>query len=396
MTAPDALLAAALALLGWVYAGYPLLLALLVRIAPVRPVASPAPDVPPSRVSVAIAVHDEAERIEGRIADILAQGWPDLEVLVGADGCTDATPAIVARLAAADPRVRLLALQRGGQTATQNALVEAATGELVILSDAETRFAPGCLAALVAPFADPRIGCVTGRLSWSNREATGTARSEGLYWRYEHVVRELESRTGFLTAVTGALLAFRRALYRPVPAAASVDHLLPLFVREQGRLVWLAPGATARDRGIADPGEQLRNRSRTATRGIRANLAMTGRLAPWRHPRSALAIWSHKILRWATPWLLLAAAIAGLPRLAVGEPLLVAGYAVAGVVTGLALAGWLVAARRGRAGGPPRLSRWLALPLSIAIVNAAFAVGWLNLLRGRRIEAWHRAEWEAR
>ena len=187
-------------------------------------------------------------------------------------------------LAARDPRIRLLALPRRGQTATQAALFEAARGEAVVLTDAETRFAPGCLAALAEALRDPRVGCVTGRLEWRDEAATATSAQEGLYWRYERRVREIESRAGLLTAVTGALFAVRASAYRSVPPTASMDHLLPLYVREAGGLVMYVPAAVATDRPISGLREQFRNRTRTATRGIRANLSMVGPLAPWRRP----------------------------------------------------------------------------------------------------------------
>src|SRR5258705_5502629 len=82
-----------------------------------------------------------------------------------------------------------------------------------------------------------------------------------------------------------------------------MDHLLPLYVREQGGLVVYVPDAIANDRPISGLREQYRNRSRTATRGIAANLSMIWRLNPLRHPGAAFAVWSHKLLRWATPWL---------------------------------------------------------------------------------------------
>jgi hypothetical protein len=98
-------------------------------------------------------------------------------------------------------------------------------------------------------------------------------------------MRELESRAGWLTAVTGAFLAVRRSDYRAVPATASMDHLLPLYVREQGRLVVYVADAVATDRPISGLRQQFRSRSRTATRGIRANLSMARRW-PQRHRRA--------------------------------------------------------------------------------------------------------------
>lgn len=382
---PAALFWVSVATLGWVYVGYPALVAVLARV---RPVAL-RPSEPTPTLSVAIAVHDEAAHIAERIDNVLEQaaaGAPIAEILVGSDGSTDATDDIVTRLAAADPRIRLLSLPRGGQTPTQTALFAAARGDVVVLTDAETRFAPGCLTAMAEALRDPRVGCVTGRLEWRDESATPTSAQEGLYWRYERRVREMESRAGLLTAVTGAVLAVRRSAYRPVPPTASMDHLLPLYVREASGLVVYLPAALATDRPISGLREQFRNRTRTATRGIRSNLSMAGRLAPWRRPGAALAIWSHKLLRWGTPWFV---GVAGLAGWANGGPYLLVPV---GVLVGAAAA---VVAHVviGTGRRPPVM---LAFARSFAVVNIAFATGWANVLSGREIEVWHRAEWQSR
>jgi cellulose synthase/poly-beta-1,6-N-acetylglucosamine synthase-like glycosyltransferase len=374
--------------LGWIYAGYPLVVAVVGRVRPVRL----AVDAPAPALSVAIAVHDEVHHIEERIVNVFAQersGAQLSEVIVGSDGSTDGTDELVRELARTERRLRLLPLPRGGQTSTQSALFEAATADVVVLTDAETRFRAGCLAALAEPFRDPGIGCATGRLEWRDEDATATSANEGLYWQYERLVRDLESRAGLLTAATGALLAIRRSSYRRVPPDASMDHLLPLYVREQGLRNVYVPSAVGIDRPISGAREQFRNRTRTATRGIRANLSMSVRLAPWRTPGAALAVWSHKILRWATPWFLLSAGISGFVLGTAGK----SAYLVAPV--GLAVAAVAAALAHALIGAGRRPPRVLAFARSFLIVCAAFGIGWLNVVRGRRIEVWHRSEWEA-
>ena len=379
---------ASIAILAWIYVGYPALVAIVAAVAPARLHRTD----PASGLTVAIAAHDEGAHIAERIADAFDQersGAVIAEVIVGSDGSSDDTDTIVRRLGETEPRLRLLSLPRGGQTATQNALFQAATAPVVVLTDAETRFAPGCLAGLAEALRDPRVGCATGRIEWRNVHATATSTNEGAYWQYERLVRGLESRAGFLTAVTGALLAVRRSAWRPVPPTASMDHLLPLYVRQAGELVVYVPDAVATDRPISGLREQFRNRSRTATRGILANLSVVGALAPWRRPRAALTIWSHKLLRWATPWFVLVAALAGLALGAAVSPLYL--IVPVGLLVGIALA---ILAHVLIAAGirPPRL---LGFSRSFAVVNVAFALGWINVLRGRRIDVWHRSEWEA-
>jgi cellulose synthase/poly-beta-1,6-N-acetylglucosamine synthase-like glycosyltransferase len=376
----------AVGLIAWVYAGYPLAAWAAARLRPFRPTtAGPGPAV----VTIGIAAHNEARQLEARIANVLDQDVPfELEVIVASDGSTDGSVALVERLASEDSRIRLLDLARGGQTAAQRAIFGAAHGEIVVLTDAETRFAPGCLAALVAPFADPRVGAATGRLAWLDEDRTETSRNEGAYWRYEQWVRRLESHAGWLTAVTGALLAIRVSAYRDVPDHASMDHLLPLAVRDDGLRVVAVAEAVASDRTVGGLREQFRNRSRTATRGIRANLSMVARLTPWRRPSAFLAIWSHKILRWATPILAGIAGVSGLILGLGGQRLFLVPVGAGLVAIALAAVGWTLRAR----GRPPR---WGSLPLAIVVVNVAFLNGWLNLLLGRRIEAWHRDEWAA-
>lgn len=371
-------------ILVWVYAGYPAAAALAGRLRPFRP--RPAGS-PPDLVTVGIAAHDEVDQLEERLADVFAQEVAfEVEVIVASDGSVDGSVELVERLAADDERIRILDLPRGGQTAAQRAVFAAARGEIVVLTDAETRFAPGCLAALVAPFTDPRIGATTGRLAWLDEDRTETSRSEGAYWRYEQWVRRLESTAGWLTAVTGALLAVRASAYREVPDHASMDHLLPLAVRDEGLLVVAVPEAVASDRTVGGLREQFRNRSRTATRGIQANLSMARRLTPWRRPSAFLAIWSHKILRWATPILAIVAGGAALALGLGGERIWLLPVAFGLAVLVLAAVGWLLRAIR----HPTRLA---SLPLAVVVVNLAFLNGWLNFVRGRRIESWHREDW---
>lgn len=371
-----------IALLAWVYAGYPLVALVFSRGRPARRARAQGA---PQLVTVGIAVHNGEGVIAGRIADVLAQSVPfPIELVVASDGSTDETVARVRAVADREPRVRLLDLDRRGQAAAQAAIFEAARGEIVVLTDSETRFAPGCLAELVGPLGAEHVGCVTGVLHWHYDMHTHVARDESLYWRYEQAVRRYESDAGWLSAATGALLAVRRTLFRPVPAHASLDQMLPLLAKENGLLVVVAPDAIGSDRGTVSLDAQYRSRVRIATQGIEVNLRMALRLASLRRPGTLLAILSHKLLRWATPLLVALVAATGLALPFAGESwLYLLPLATTIAAAALAVAGYVTR-------GSSRHLPLTGFPLTFAAVNLAFSAAWLNVLVRRRV-----AEWES-
>src|SRR5215468_10656271 len=149
------------ALLGYVYAGYPLLIRAWAAIRP-RPAPDPGRQRAPSpAVTVLVVAHDEAPRIAARIDNLLALDYrhDEIELVVASDGSTDGTAAIAR---AYEPRgVSVVAFEtRRGKAAVLNDLVPKARGDIVILADARQRFATNAIRALVAPFADPEVGAV--------------------------------------------------------------------------------------------------------------------------------------------------------------------------------------------------------------------------------------------
>jgi cellulose synthase/poly-beta-1,6-N-acetylglucosamine synthase-like glycosyltransferase len=150
----------AIGVIGWVYVGYPIALAVVatLRHKPVqrRPVEP--------TVSLVICAYNEERDIRRKLEETLVCEYPAdrLEVLVASDGSTDATDDIVREFA---PRVRLLRVEgRGGKTVAQNAAVEAATGDILVFSDVTTVYVPGTIRAMVENFADPTVGGVGGDL----------------------------------------------------------------------------------------------------------------------------------------------------------------------------------------------------------------------------------------
>lgn len=298
----------------YVYAGYPLLLALWSRTAAGRVAnarqgsASQFPSI-----SIVIAARNEAQRLPPRLANLLEQEYPSpTEIIVVSDGSTDGTADAVAPF---EDRVRLIDLPRGGKPRALNAGVAAATGEVIVFADARQRFAPNALLALAANFEDPAIGGVTGELVLDcESEAvpgSGVAEGVGLYWRYEKWLRRHESRVWSTLGATGAIYAMRRSLWRPLPPETLLDDVLaPMRAVLAGSRVIFDERARAFDQ-VADAAAESRRKTRTLA-GNYQILALEPRLlVPFRNP-----VWvqyvSHKIGRLIVPWALVATLVSSI------------------------------------------------------------------------------------
>jgi poly-beta-1,6-N-acetyl-D-glucosamine synthase len=296
---------------GYVYVGYPLLLALWSSIAS-RPVrkqrTSPCPSWPP--VSVIVAARNEAGRLPSRVRNLLEQDYPGpLEIIVVSDGSTDGTRSAVAPYRQS---VRLIELPHGGKPTALNAGVQASTGELLVFADARQRFAPDAVRQLVANFSDPSVGGVTGELMLETVVDPSTGESpigEGvnLYWKYEKWLRRHESRVASTLGATGAIYALRRSLWRPLPSEALLDDVLaPMRVVLAGYRMVFDDEAKAFDQPESDSATESRRKTRTLA-GNYQILALEPRLLlPFANP-----VWgqyvSHKLGRLVVPWALIVA-----------------------------------------------------------------------------------------
>ncbi len=278
-------------------------------------VMAPADASQPPAVSVIVAAYAEQEVIARRVANLRALDYPAgrVEVIVACDGSPDAT-AVRAREAGAD---LVLELPRGGKVRAQDAGVARARHDLLAFSDANSSWEPGALRALVAPFADPRVGYVCGSVRFVNDRGDN---QEGLYWRYEMWLRSLESRLRSVTAGNGAIYATRRASYIHVDPIMGHDLSFPFNMVKRGWMAVYAPAARAHERMVPTIEGEFRRKRRMMSHGWPIVLR-GGMLSPRGYdPAYAAMILSHRLLRYGSPFLHLAALGASLALLGEGAP----------------------------------------------------------------------------
>ena len=374
MTALAIVFWAGAGLLVYAQAGYGVLLAGLARVRRARTLPPPSEIAP--AVSLIVAAYREAAGIAGKVADARGQDYPDdrLEVIVACDGSDDGTPA-AAREAGAD---LVLELPRGGKVRAQDAAVARARGDIVAFSDANARWEPGALRALVAPFADARVGYACGRVEFVNEAGTN---QEGLYWRYEMWLRGLESRLASVTGGNGAIYATRREAYIEVDPIMGHDLSFPFNMVKRGWRAVDAPTARARERMVPSIEGEFARKRRMMSHGWPIVLR-GGMLSPRGYgPLYGLMIFSHRLLRYATPFLHLAVLGANVALVALGAgPAYVVTLALQAALLLAALAAGAVPAR------PLLVARYYVL------TTASLAAGLWDWLRHGTAPGWEPAE----
>lgn len=350
------------------YAGYPAVLWLVARVAPRR--VARGEIAPP--LSIVIAVHDGAASLAKKLEATLALEYAgEVEVIVASDGSTDETDAIAASMR--DRGVILVRNDvRGGKEVAQAAAIERARGEILVFTDLHAELEPGALRALVWPFADPGVGCVSSE-DWI--EAGG---GEGAYVRYEMALRRLESRASTLIGLSGSCFAARRALCTPWPADLASDFRTALEAARRGLRAVSEPGARARFAVVDDPGAEWNRKVRTVRRGLAVLAAYRDLLHP-RHGRAAFSLWAHKVARFTSPFALVV--LFGASAAAAPESAL-AGALWAAQIGGYALGVAALAAPALSSRLLPRLAGFFLL------VNASTLVAWGYHLAGRRAVTW--------
>ena len=340
--------------------------------------AGPAGVLPP--LTLIVAAHDEQQVIEAKVENALALDYPRelLQVIVACDGCSDGTAA-QARVAGAD---LVLELPRDGKIRAQDAAVERATGELVAFSDANALWEPSAARALAAAFVDERVGYACGQVRFVQAAAGASAdNQEGFYWRYEMAVRSLESELSSITAGNGAIYATRRDSYIVVDPVMGHDLSLPFNVVKRGRRAVYVPEARASEKMVPTIGGEF-SRKRRMMSHTWPILTRGGMLSPRGYPPGyAVMVFSHRLLRYASPFLHALA-------LALNVALLADGAGALYLVTALLQGALLLAAGLG---GVLRL-RLLLLARYYVMTTASPAFGLWDWLRHGTDAAWEAAE----
>lgn len=335
------------------------------------------------KVTVIVVANNEAGRIRQRIENLLSQDYPQdrLHIVIASDGSTDDT---VARAREVSKSVEVVEFEaQRGKPACLNELILAASSEIVVLADARQVFEPSALRALVAPFADPKVGAVSGELLLDVGTDDSNA-GPGLYWTYEKFLRKRESEIDSTVGATGAIYAIRRALFEPIPNDTVLDDMLiPCRLVRRGFRVVFESRARAHDRA-AEPSAELQRKARTLAGNFQL-FSREGWLFNPRENRLWIQTLSHKVLRLAMPLLLLGTLVSSL--ILTGHTLYTVALIAQLAFYSAAALGALLSPRGKRS----KLFKLLSAIHLFCLLHWATVLGFLKFSRGRATAKWKKS-----
>jgi cellulose synthase/poly-beta-1,6-N-acetylglucosamine synthase-like glycosyltransferase len=329
-------------------------------------------------VSLVITAYNEEERIKQKIENALALAYPKdkFEIIVVSDGSNDKTEELVRSFQ--DKGVQLLASPiRNGKHYCQGQGIAVAKGEIIVLTDATTFLEIDAVEKIVRNFADPKIGCVSGRDRVERIESDTVG--EGRYIEYEMKLRALESKVGSLVGVSGCFFAVRKKLCQTWYDDMSSDFYLPIISYMKGYRAVLEPEAIGYYEVLRNSQGEFQRKLRTVVHGLEVLFKFGQIMNPFKYGIYSWQMISHKLFRWLVPVCLILLFVVNLFLLN-ENPIYYVFFVSQALFYATALFGFLVKKSQDTA--------LFKIPFFFVISNFSILVAWYKFVVGERYVRW--------
>ena len=329
------------------------------------------------RMSLIITAHNESERIRAKLENSLALDYDPgrLEIWVASDASSDGTDAIVESF----PEAKLVRVEeRRGKEHAQKQAILRSTGDVLVFTDVGTLLDREALRLLARSFQDARVGALSSTDRMMDED--GKPSGEGLYVRYEMLLRRLESDVRGLVGMSGSFFAARRPVCLPWAENLPSDFNTVLNCVRKGYIAISNDEVIGYYRDIKRGQSEYQRKVRTLVRGITAFFANLELLDFRRFGFFSFQLLSHKLMRWLAPVFMILLVPATAVGVSMGDP-------AANVMAVLQTAFWGMAGL-GFAFPSARDNALVKVPFFFAQVNVAILAAWTRYLRGERITSW--------
>ena len=325
--------------------------------------------------AICMCAYNEEAVIEEKVLNLLSlkDREPELQIYIYVDAATDQTADIL-RKYESDLNLHI-SPERHGKTYGMNLLsLQASAADILVFTDANVMLDRYCLRDLKRHFADPQIGCVCGNLIYTNGDASVTASTGSLYWRFEEAIKRLEADTGSSMGADGSIFAVRRSLRRAPPDHIIDDMYVSLMVIVEGHRMIQARDVRGYEESVTRSGEEFNRKVRIACQAFNVHKLLWPRLRQLDFLTRYKYV-SHKLLRCGCIYLLAIAAVAFIAALlSAGHALLAAALVGAAMVAGLLGHRWSI--------------KPFAQVVDLLTALAGTGLGVWRSIRGERFQTW--------
>jgi cellulose synthase/poly-beta-1,6-N-acetylglucosamine synthase-like glycosyltransferase len=338
-------------------------------------------------VTLVVPCFNEADYIEDKIKNSLLLDYPQnkLKLIFISDGSSDDTHE---RIKKYPTIVALHENERSGKAVAMNRAMKFVTTPIVAFCDANTILNKEAIRELVKHYKDPHVGAVTGekRIISTNKEGASTA-GEGIYWKYESLLKKLDSDFYSVVGAAGELMSYRTVLYKELPLDTLLDDLMQsMQIALNGYRVIYEKNAWAAETASANVKEELKRKIRISAGAWQSMLRLGKAFNPFHNFKLFFAFISHRVLRWTlAPFSLLILIIINILLLKSGNIIYTTFFFMQIAFYALALLGWYLENKKIKV-------KVLFVPYYFFIMNLCVFLGLFRFLKGNQSVSWERAK----
>jgi biofilm PGA synthesis N-glycosyltransferase PgaC len=338
-------------------------------------------------ITLVIPCFNEADILADKIANSKQLDYPadKLTIVFITDGSTDGSQNYLQ----AWPQIQVLhENRRGGKTAAENRAMKYVHTPFVIFSDANTMLNSAAVKNIVRHFEDDIVGCVSGEKRIINNAAdSASAAGEGIYWKYESLLKRLDSELNSTCGAAGELVAFRTSLYRDLPEDTLLDDFMQsMQMAASGYKIVYESEAYAVETASENVAEELKRKVRICAGGWQSIHRLYGQLTIRKTPLLYFQYISHRVLRWTiTPFLLIAFFVLNISMIKTGSQVYSIMMLMQVLFYSAAIVGFILENRRVK-------FKPVFVPYYFCIMNYAVLAGLQRYLSGQQKAIWDKAQ----
>jgi len=338
-------------------------------------------------VTLVVPCFNEADYIEDKIKNSLLLDYPHnkLNLIFISDGSSDDTHD---RIKKYPNIIALHENKRSGKAVAMNRAMKFVTTPIVAFCDANTTLNKEAIRELVKHYKDPNVGAVTGekRIISTKKEGASTA-GEGIYWKYESLLKKLDSDFYSVVGAAGELMSYRTELYKELPLDTLLDDLMQsMQIALNGYRVIYEKNAWAAETASANVKEELKRKIRISAGAWQSMLRLGKAFNPFHNFKLFFAFISHRVLRWTlAPFSLLILIIINIILLKSGNIIYTTFFIIQITFYAFALLGWYLENKKIKV-------KVLFVPYYFFIMNLCVFLGLFRFLKGKQSVSWERAK----